>query len=490
MNQHGTTSAPQSPLAPVAMPLDTIEIDRSFRAFLLTAFICSAAWLLGVRCSRCSHRSSSTDLIFWRILPWLTYGRIRPAHIHCWLYGFALPTGLTLGLWMFGRLGKTQLAYPVFALTGVVFYNLGVLIGVLGVLAGDATGYEFFEFPAYAAVILFLGYLLIGWCSVATLHQRSEPDLYVSQWFILAAVFWFPWIFTTAWLLLLVFPVRGVAQSAVAWWYAENLQVVWLWLSGLATVHYLVPKLTGRALHSRYLALLMFWLLLLFGSWGGIPRTAPLPSWLPVLSTVAVVLGTLVPLLVFLNLHGTLEGRWRRLWDDPVRRFVGVGVAVFFLVSLMRLADAVPTVGRVVDFTWFTYAKTQLNLYGFFAMVTFAGAYFVLARLPEVRLSAKLVRIHFWLAFGGIILGLLPLVVGGIIEGFKVRNPEIAFMDAAAATLHFLRVSTIGDLLLLSGHALFLWNLVASARCLCQERFVMARAAATQELYATTEVTR
>ena len=62
-----------------------------------------------------------------------------------------------------------------------------------------------------------------------------------------------------------------MAQAVIAWWYSDNLLVVWLGLVGLAAVFYFVPKLTRRELHSRYLALLTFWMLILFGSWGGIP---------------------------------------------------------------------------------------------------------------------------------------------------------------------------------------------------------------------------
>ena len=47
---------------------------------------------------------------------------------------------------------------------------------------------------------------------------------------------------------------------------------VWLGLAGLAAAFYFVPKLTGRDLHSHYLALFAFWILVLFGSWGGVPE--------------------------------------------------------------------------------------------------------------------------------------------------------------------------------------------------------------------------
>ena len=112
-------------------------------------------------------------------------------------------------------------------------------------------------------------------------------------------------------------PVRGVAQAVVAWSYTDNLQSVWLWLVGLAAIFYFLPKLRGRDLHSRYLALLVFWTVLLFGSWGGIPPTAPVPAWMPVLSSVATVL-TAIPLLA-IGLSA-----WRTLWPAG-KRLGGAG---------------------------------------------------------------------------------------------------------------------------------------------------------------------
>jgi len=41
---------------------------------------------------------------------------------------------------------------------GAVLLNLGITMGVLGILAGDATGFENLDFPRYAVVIIFLGY--------------------------------------------------------------------------------------------------------------------------------------------------------------------------------------------------------------------------------------------------------------------------------------------------------------------------------------------
>src|SRR6266404_6975979 len=254
------------------------EINASCRLPLLVMFISAAVWLVigsgfALIASIKFHAPG-----FLADCPWLTYGRVRPAYLNSVLYGFCLQAGMGLTLWMFAWLGRTRIVQSWLVAAGAKLWNLGVTVGVLGILAGDSTGFENLEMPRYAALILFLAYMMIGVWAALTFHHRSERRLLPSQWFLLAALFWFPWIYSTANLLLITFPVRGVAQAVIAWWYSDNLLWVWLALVGLSAIFYFIPKLLKGELHSHYLALFTFWMLILFASWGGIPNSAPVPA--------------------------------------------------------------------------------------------------------------------------------------------------------------------------------------------------------------------
>jgi cbb3-type cytochrome oxidase subunit 1 len=61
------------------------------------------------------------------------------------------------------------------------------------------------------------------------------------------------------------------------------------------------------------------------------------------------------------------------------------------------------------------------------------------------------------------VLLVLPLAIGGIVQGLKLNHPDVGFMDALKATLPFLRVSTIGLMLLLFGNLLFALNIFGLA---------------------------
>jgi len=419
---------------------------------------------------------------------WLTYGRVWPAAVNSLLYGFGVQAGLGVALWLVVRLGDTPLLQRGLVTLGAAFWNLGVTVGALGILAGDSTGYENLEAPGYAAWIVFPGYLLIALFSVLTLHHRRVRPLYVSQWFVLTALFWFPWIYSTAELLLLQHPVRGVMQAVVAWWYSGNLVVVWFGLAGLAAIFYFVPRLTQRALYSRHLALFTFWLLILAGSWPEITKSAPVPAWMPALGAMSAMLMLVPTLAVALNVLRTLGRNYSNLRAHPALLFFGVGAAAFVVAGLVRGLMALLDGDPLVHLTWFSRAMMQLQVYGFFAMTMFGAVYCILPQLTGLEFPwAKLVRVHFWLALAGLVLLVVPLGIGGVVEGLKLRNPEVAFADIMKGTLPFLRASTVGDLLLALGHLVFLTNLVGMVNRFYRVRALSAYAAATADLFKAAE---
>src|SRR6266566_1848675 len=152
------TTSPQSRSPGIPSATTPAGLDASCRIPLLLIFVSAAKWLvigsiLGLIASIKFHSPN-----FLADCPWLTYGRVRPATVNIMLYGFCLQAGLGIALWMFARLGRARLAQGAMITLGAVLWNLGVLVGVLGILAGDSTGFENLEMPRYAALLVFLGY--------------------------------------------------------------------------------------------------------------------------------------------------------------------------------------------------------------------------------------------------------------------------------------------------------------------------------------------
>jgi cytochrome c oxidase cbb3-type subunit 1 len=420
------------------------DIDASCRVPLLILFCGASLWLLvaavaGVLASMSFHKP---DMFADKM--WLSYGRILPFAKTALIYGFCLPAGMGIALWLAARLSQAKLAGGFISVVAAKLWNLGVFIGAFGILCGASTGYEGFEIPRYAGVLLFVASLLFGFVALLTIHRRAEKQLYPSQWFIIGAVFWFPWILSTALCLLSTAPVRGVTQAVVHYWYLNNLQFVVLGLLGLGALFYFVPKLAGKDLHSRYLALFTFITLIAFGSWVGIPEGGPLPAWMGVVSGVAALFALAPALSVVENLRHTCCIKAAA----PEAKFFSLASLFFLVASVLNMVGALPNLTRQLDFTLFRTAQSQVLVLGFFGMVALGGIYHILPRVAGMAWHRPaLVRLNFWVAVLGVVFIALPFLVGGWQQGAKLAQPSVGFLDIAKGTLMPIRMASLGETL-------------------------------------------
>src|ERR1700736_2101082 len=142
-------------------------IDASTRVPVLMFYASAIIWLLigTVMAGFVSFKLHAPDWLS-DIGP-LTWGRMRPAHMNVMVYGWASMAAMGTAIWIMARLCRTTLRHPLLLVTGIWFWNIGVLIGVIGIVMGYSTGYDWLEFPPYAALVLFVAYaLLILWGGV------------------------------------------------------------------------------------------------------------------------------------------------------------------------------------------------------------------------------------------------------------------------------------------------------------------------------------
>ena len=142
-------------------PTTPEQIDSSCRMPLFALFGGAAVWLalsscFGIIASLTFHKPAM--FANWAVF---SYGRAYPAWSHLLVYGFCVPAGLGVGLWVLARLGRVELAKPFLIAVGAKLWHFGVLVGLIGILAGQSSGFEWFEMPRFAAVILFAAFLLI-----------------------------------------------------------------------------------------------------------------------------------------------------------------------------------------------------------------------------------------------------------------------------------------------------------------------------------------
>jgi cytochrome c oxidase cbb3-type subunit 1 len=455
------TSVSANPTDASAVKYSTAEIDASCRGPVLLLFFMGAGWLvLGSLFALIASIKLHAPAMM-SACPWVTYGRLDAAQTTIFLYGFASEVAIGLVLWLTSQLGRVPLARPSAATVGVIFWNIALAIGVIGILAGDTTGFEWFEVPRYAAPLFVFSFILIGIVAVVTYHSRVERTTYVSQWFLLAALFILPWTLTTANLLLLIHPVRGVMQAVVDYWLIGNFLYLWLVSVAIATLFYFIPKLSGQALHSYYLALFAFWVFLLFGGWCGIPAGAPLPRWMPAVSAGARLL-LLIPILaIVFNLRWTLCKSTVK--GNAILRFMIFSLVSLLVAGLLNAGNSLPVISDVTEFTLFTGALSYLWLYGVVAMAFFGAIYYIVPQLTALEWKKPgTICAHFGLVALGLILFVLAFAIGGLKQG------QAMSANATFVAMPFVGASTLGLLLIFLGNFLLLGNLGCILRRRCR----------------------
>ena len=75
-----------------------------------------------------------------------------------------------------------------------------------------------------------------------------------------------------------------------------------------------------------------------------------------------------------------------------------------------------------------------------------------------------------------------PLAIGGVLQGLKLNNDQVVFMDVTQSTVLFLRISTLGELALVIGNLLLAVNLVRLAARYSRTHFAPAWKSAMAEL--------
>ena len=455
---------PTVPASALASDVEQVEralIDASTRVPVLMFYATAILWLLlgTLMALFVSFKLHAPD--FLTNCGLLTFGRLRPAQMNVMIYGWASNAGIGTAIWIMARLCRTTLRRPLLLVAGGGFWNFGVLLGVIAILAGDSTGHPGLEFPLYAAIVLFVAYTLIMSWAVLMFRFRHGDHIYITQWYLVGAFLWFPWLYAAANLMLFVVPVQGVMQAVVAWWYANNLLFLWLGAIALGVAYYMIPKVIGRPVYSYHLATIGFWTYALFSSWTGMQRMVdgPFPAWMVTASIAATIL-TIIPVAtVGLNHHMTMQGYFPLLKYSPTLRFTVFGAVAYSLFSLTGVFISLRSMARYANFSEADGAYFLLGVYAFFTMIIFGSMYYIVPRLVgrEWR-YASLIKLHFWGSAYGIGLSCLMLLAGGFQQGIQAENTSLPFMESVETILPYLSGRTIGLLLLTGSQCIFAFH--------------------------------
>jgi cytochrome c oxidase cbb3-type subunit 1 len=454
--------SPATSQTPVNDAIRRAEIDLSLRHPVMFFFTSGAAWLavailLGIVASAKVHSPGFLDGVSW-----LTYGRVQSAHISALVYGWGCQAAFGTLVWLMARLSRQECRAAGIILVAGHVWNFAISLGVLAILAGGGTGMPWMEFPAFAWVPMLLSYFAIAIWSMVQFKVRPAGHVFISQWYILAALIWFPWIFASAHLLVHGFSGNPVMAAAINAWYRSALVLLFFVPTGIAAAYYLIPKVTGRPVYSYSLSALGFWSLAIIGPWAGMQKLAgaPIPNFLPYLGAAATVLFAIPAISVAVNLIKTASGAPDTVVNSPSLRFTLAGVICLLVLAFACVFLNNPSILPGTQFSMAGYGFDILAIYAFFSFIAFGMIYFVVPRITRREwLSSRLIKMHFFLSIYGVALVVLVALFGGAMQGIGLENYKQPFEDAMTRAYPYAVATTLAWCFLLFSNVFFFFHL-------------------------------
>lgn len=440
---------------------EQLEIDASTRWPVLVFLGSGLVWLLLGGVFQLAANIQLHNPAFLADCAWTTHGRLAPAAQNILVYGWGFNAAFAFMLWLMARLSATTLRHGGWLFVAAKFWNLGVTLGVGGILAGYSTSFDLLEMPRFVVLLLLAAYALVGVWAVTTFSIRNTENVYASQWYLFGAAFWFPWLYSVAQIMLFRSPVRGVLQPIVEAWYVNGVYGLWFAPVALAAIYYFLPKLLGKPVAGYYTAPLAFWWFVFATALAGGSRLigAPVPVWIPTLGVVAHML-LVLPLIVFgVNFLGTLKGSFGAAFGSPTLRFVTLSIVSFFLAAILAIVLAMRSVAVTHQFTLIESLRDWLLFYPFFSAAMFGAAYFYLPRLTgKAWRSSALTGAHFGATVLGVVLLFVGLAAGGCQQGRMLADASVSFGQITDSLAGWHTLNSVGLGLLLLGHVAFFIN--------------------------------
>jgi len=459
-------------LAPVAQPRDRYDDEVIRWGVIATVFWGVVGFLVGL--------VIASQLAFPLLnlhSEYSTFGRLRPLHTSAVIFAFGGNALICTSFYVVQRTCRARLAFP--ALARFVFwgYQLFIVLAASGYLLGITEGREYAEPEWYVDIwltIVWVSYLAVF---VGTIVRRSEPHIYVANWFYLG------FIITVALLHLvnnLSMPVSlvgsksysafaGVQDALTQWWYGHNAVGFFLTAGFLGMMYYFVPKQAERPIYSYRLSIIHFWSLIFLYIWAGphhLHYTA-LPDWAQTLGMVFSIMLWMPSWGGMINGLMTLNGAWDKIRTDPIIRMMVFALAFYGMSTFEGPMMSVKSVNSLSHYTNWTIGHVHSGALGWNGMITFGALYYMAPRLwGRTRLySLRMVNWHFWCATLGIVLYASAMWVAGITQGLMWREYGAdgylvySFAEVVQAMHPYYVIRAAGGILYLLGAVFMVWNI-------------------------------
>lgn len=411
-------------------------------------------------------------------ISWLSFGRLRPVHTNAVFWGWASLGMLGLGYYVVPRVSNTKLANMRYGWYALWLINAAVIAGTVCLMAGiNNGGGEYREYIWPVTLLFAIGLVLTLINFLQTIAKRTTREIYISNWYIVAAI-----IFAIVIVVVAYVPYwqNGLGETIIQGYYMHQGVGMWFMLFTLGIVYYFLPQQLNKPIYSYSLGILAFWTQILFYTLIGTHHFvfSAIPWWL---QTVAIVgsAGMAIPVIAgTTNFIMTFTGAWYKIKDSYTLPFFLVGIIFYFTGSMQGTAEAFRSTNLIWHFTDFTVAHSHLTMYGIICFFLWAGIYAIVPRLTGKEAPQISIGAHFWLALIGLMFYTIPLMYGSTLKGLLWMQGK-PFIDGVVLMAPYWLWRAIGGSLMWLSHLFFAYNLY---KMLATKYIVDVRETAIQKL--------
>lgn len=433
------------------------DIDAALSRLVVAFIVCAAAWLvIGTSAGEyvgIKFVSPDADHISW-----LSFGRLRPVHTNTVFWGWASLAMLGLAYYIIPTVSNTRLYSIKWGWYALILINLSVIIGNLCLMAGiNNAGGEYREYTWPVMALFGIGLVLTLANFLKTIARRTTHEIYISGWYIVAAI-----MFALVITLVAYLPwwQNGLGETIVQGYYMHMGVGMWFMFFTLGIVYYFLPQQLNKPIYSYSLGILAFWAQIFFYTVIGTHHFvfSSIPWWL---QTTAIVgsIGMIIPVGAgFTNFIMTFKGMWHKVADSYTLPFFLTGIIFYLTGSLQGTAEAFRSTNLLWHFTDFTVAHSHLTMYGIICFFVWAGIYAVLPRLTGKEAPHATIGAHFWLALVGLLFYTIPLMYGSTLRGLLWMDGK-PFIESVVLMAPYWLWRAIGGSLMWLSHLFFAYNI-------------------------------
>jgi len=397
----------------------------------------------------------------------LVFSRVRPMHTTTMIFGFAgtallggahyiVPSVLRTSLWS-ERLGKVSLWV----------WNLSILTGLVALDLGHSQGREYAEWIWPANVGILLAFALMFVNMLQTAANRQEKIMYVSTWYIFAALVytWLIYFFGHA-VFNMKGAITGLPDAILAWFYGHGIVGLFLTPLAIAIAYYIVPRVARSPIYSHVLSLVGFWTILVIYTHIGAHHIlqAPIPVWLKTMAVSGSIAMVIPVFTVLVNLWLTMRDRLGLFHADIGGRFVTAGLVWYILTATQGTIQALPVVQRVTHLNNWVIAHSHIGVFGFSGMIALGGLYYMLPRITGKPLySGRLADVQYWLLVLGMAGFFMVLTAGGLVQGHAWLNGTTVYRTLPMIHIYFIVRAAVG-LLIIGAAFIGAYNVIRTIR--------------------------